>query len=90
MPDILSSDGQRIYLRSQSFDLQGAVQSTVPRKANDQIGPDAHLFSRTGFLDGSGFSRSYWMYGRGVAGMLHSYPAGFEQWCEPAWFALRG
>jgi len=86
MPDILSSDGQRIYLRSQAFDLQGNLQSTAPLKANDQLGPDAHLFARTGFLDGSWFSRSYWMYGRGIVG-LHAYPAGFEQWCEPAWFA---
>jgi outer membrane protein assembly factor BamB len=86
MPDVLSSDGERIYLRSQAFDPQGVLQSTVPRKANDQLGPDAHLFARTGFLDGSWFSRSYWIYGRGIVG-LHAYPAGFEQWCEPAWFA---
>jgi len=29
------------------------------------------------------------MYGRGIVG-LHGYPAGFEQWCEPAWYAPSG
>jgi hypothetical protein len=57
--------------------------------ANDQVGEDAHLFSRTGFLDDAWFSRSYWLYGRGIVG-LHGYPAGFEQWCEPAWYAPSG
>ena len=73
-------------MRSQAFDLDGKIQSTAPLKANDQLGPDAHLFSRTGYLDSSWFSRSYWMLGRGIVG-LHFYPAGFEHWCEPAWFA---
>ena len=89
MPDILSSDGRNVYLRSQAFDLQGGIKSTQPLLANDQVGPDAHLFSRTGFLDDAWFSRSYWLYGRGIVG-LHGYPAGFEQWCEPAWYAPSG
>ena len=89
LPDILSSDGRRVYLRSQAFDLDGRQGDTAPRKANDQVGDDAHLFSRTGFLDDTWYSRSYWMYGRGIVG-LHGYPAGFEQWCEPAWYAPAG
>jgi len=89
LPDILSSDGRRVYLRSQVFDLKGGLGDTTPQRANDQVGPDAHLFARTGFLDDAWFSRSYWMYGRGIVG-LHGYPAGFEQWCEPAWYAPSG
>ena len=89
LPDILSSDGRRVYLRSQAFDLEGGLGDTTPQRANDQVGPDAHLFARTGFLDDAWFSRSYWMYGRGIVG-LHGYPAGFEQWCEPAWYAPSG
>ena len=89
LPDILSCDGRNVYLRSQAFDLEGGIKSTVPLRANDQAGPDAHLFARTGFLDDTWFSRSYWLYGRGIVG-LHKYPAGFEQWCEPAWYAPSG
>ena len=89
LPDILSSDGRYVYLRSQAFDLEGRQGDTTPQRANDQVGEDAHLFSRTGFLDDAWFSRSYWMYGRGIVG-LHGYPAGFEQWCEPAWYAPAG
>jgi len=89
LPDILSSDGRRVYLRSQVFTLEGGLGDTTPLKANNQVGDDAHLFSRTGFLDDTWYSRSYWMYGRGIVG-LHGYPAGFEQWCEPAWYAPAG
>jgi outer membrane protein assembly factor BamB len=89
LPDILSSDGRNVYLRSQAFDLKGGIKDTAPLLANDQVGEDAHLFSRTGFLDDAWFSRSYWLYGRGIVG-LHGYPAGFEQWCEPAWYAPSG
>jgi outer membrane protein assembly factor BamB len=89
LPDILSSDGRNVYMRSQPFDLNGGIKDTTPQRANDQVGPDAHLFSRTGFLDNTWFSRSYWLYGRGIVG-LHAYPAGFEQWCEPAWYAPSG
>jgi len=89
LPDILSSDGRNVYLRSQAFDLKGGEKSTRPLLANDQVGEDAHLFARTGFLDDAWFSRSYWLYGRGIVG-LHGYPAGFEQWCEPAWYAPSG
>jgi len=89
LPDVLSCDGNNIYMRSQEFGLDGKLGRTTPLKANDQVGPDAHLFSRSGFLDDTWFSRSYWLYGRGVVG-LHGYPAGFEQWCEPAWYAPSG
>ncbi len=73
MPDILSSDGRLVYMRSQPFNLDG---TRLPLKAFP-AGPDAdrgappatqhsdraHLFSPTGFLDDSGWHRTYWMYG---------------------------
>jgi len=89
LPDVLSCDGKNVYMRAQAFGLDGKIGRTAPLKANDQVGPDTHLFSRSGFLDDTWFSRSYWLYGRGVVG-LHGYPAGFEQWCEPAWYAPSG
>jgi hypothetical protein len=70
LPDILSSDGRFIYLRSQRFDLDvGRPEVTAPsKKAEDlfaiQKGPTAHLFARAGFLEDSGFHRLFWTYGK--------------------------
>jgi hypothetical protein len=67
-PDILSSDGQRIYMRSQVFDLQGkrlrmGPALKGPEEATRQSEETAHLFCPTGFLDDTSFHRTYWMYG---------------------------
>lgn len=67
LPDILSSDGQYVYMRSQRFDLQGKREQIATRDAKDQTGDGAHLFCTIGFLDDSLFHRSYWMYGKSVA-----------------------
>jgi outer membrane protein assembly factor BamB len=64
LPDILSSDGQHVYMRSQRFDLGGNRQQIAPSDVTEQAGEGAHLFCTTGFLDDSWFHRSYWMYGR--------------------------
>ena len=69
LPDVLSSDGEFVYMRSQQFDLKGKrTKLVVGAKAMDakvnQTGPGAHLFSSAGFLDGSWFHRTYWMYGQ--------------------------
>jgi outer membrane protein assembly factor BamB len=65
LPDVLSSDGERIYMRSQPFDLEGKRTSVAaPHDAADQVGPEAHLFCGAGMLDGSWFHRAYWLYGR--------------------------
>ncbi len=53
LPDILSSDGNRIYMRHKVFDLKG----------NPTGEPHTHLFSPIGFLDESWWHRSYWMWG---------------------------
>ena len=68
LPDILSSDGKYLYMRSQRFDLDGNRQEIAPREATEQEGEGAHLFCSIGFLDDSWFHRSYWMYGRSVTG----------------------
>ena len=57
LEDILSSDGQHLYLRDLVFDAQGAPQP----KGNP------HLFTLTGFLDDSWPHRSYWIHGTKVS-----------------------
>jgi outer membrane protein assembly factor BamB len=53
LPDILSSDGQSIYMRHMRFDRTGVEQEpNVP-----------HLFSSVGFLDDTWWHRTYWMVG---------------------------
>jgi outer membrane protein assembly factor BamB len=66
LPDILSSDGKYLYMRSQQFDLQGNRIHIGVRNVGDQTGEGAHVFSPIGFLDDSQFSRSYMMFGKSV------------------------
>jgi outer membrane protein assembly factor BamB len=66
LPDILSSDGKYLYMRSQQFDLEGNRKQIAVRDVTDQSGEGAHVFSPIGFLDDSQFSRSYMMYGKSV------------------------
>ena len=78
LPDILSSDGKFLYLRSQKFDLNGKRLAIItPDRAilDKQRGPDTHLFATAGgFLDGSWFHRSYWIYGRVALGGAGGWP----------------
>ncbi|GAI17179.1 unnamed protein product [marine sediment metagenome] len=53
LSDILSSDDQYVYLRDMVLDKRGGRQE----KGNP------HLFTLTGFLDGSWPHRSYWIFG---------------------------
>jgi outer membrane protein assembly factor BamB len=53
LPDILSSDGEFIYMRDLKFDDR-LVQQTER---------SVHLFSPTGFLDDSWWHRTYFLYG---------------------------
>jgi hypothetical protein len=59
LPDILSSDGERVYMRSQVFDLDGERVELGPYAA----GKYDHLFSPAGFLDDTWFHRNYWLMG---------------------------
>jgi len=68
-PDILSSDGKRLYMRSQGFDLAGkrltlSPQAGGPEQGQRQGGEETHLFCPTGFLDDTWFHRTYWVYGK--------------------------
>ncbi len=87
LPDILSSDGRLVYMRSQSFNPDG---TRLPLKKMPS-GPDpdrgappatqrpdhAHLFCPTGFLDDTYWHRTYWLYGSTfVSGWCGYYLAG--------------
>ncbi len=84
MPDILSSDGERIYMRSQPFDLHGKRLRIAPDlDVYNQDRTGAHLFSPVGFLDDTWMHRTYWMLGVTV-----SY--GWRMWFEGGRFAPAG
>ncbi|MFH1718953.1 MAG: PQQ-binding-like beta-propeller repeat protein, partial [Planctomycetota bacterium] len=87
LPDILSSDGRLIYMRSQAFNMDGArveLEKFPAGQDADQGAPPAtqradraHLFSPTGFLDDTNWHRTYWMYGsRFVSGWCGYFLAG--------------
>jgi outer membrane protein assembly factor BamB len=79
LPDILSSDGKSIYMRSQRFDLAGKrtevgpVSGQAPRQGAAQKGEGRHLFAPMGFLDDTWFHRAYWVYGKNFAGGHNGY-----------------
>ncbi|MHC4595667.1 MAG: outer membrane protein assembly factor BamB family protein, partial [Planctomycetota bacterium] len=70
LPDILSSDGEFVFMRKQRFDLQGnryeiaPISSNQDTVASDQYGIGVHLFSNAGFLEDSYMHRTYWIWGR--------------------------
>jgi len=64
LPDVLSSDGESVFLRHRRFDKQGARQpSNVP-----------HLYSPAGFLDGSWWHRTYWLFGSKMQSNYGGWP----------------
>ncbi len=66
--DVLSGDGERIFLKYFAFDRDGhRTEGDVP-----------HLFSITGFLGEEWFVRSYWICGQGMPG------AGWGKWAQAA------
>ncbi len=83
LPDILSSDGKRIYMRSQQFDLEGKRLEVAPRDLLDQQGEDAHLLCQVGLLDDTSFHRSYWEFGKSVGG-------GYGSWFNTGRYAPSG
>jgi len=88
LPDILSSDGKYLYMRSQRFDLAGNRYSDpLPRdparRATYQTGEGIHLFCPTGFLDDDWWHRSYWIYGK-------TFSAGCNWWFRAGHFAPTG
>ncbi|UCF16804.1 MAG: PQQ-binding-like beta-propeller repeat protein, partial [Phycisphaerales bacterium] len=77
LPDILSSDGTFVYMRSQRFNMDGRRAVIDPEHQSDQGGEGTHLFCPTGFLDDSWFHRSYWIYGKNAG-------EGWGEWFVPA------
>lgn len=73
LPDILSSDGEYVYMRSLPFDLEGKRKFVSYVQVGDQQGDDVHLFSPTGLLDDTLWHRTYWVYGRAFASGAGGY-----------------
>ena len=83
LPDILSSDGRLVYMRSQPFNLDGTrlpLKKFPCRPDASFYAPPAtqhrdhvHLFCPTGFLDDSWWHRTYWMYGSTFVGGWDGY-----------------
>jgi outer membrane protein assembly factor BamB len=63
LPDVLSSDGEHLYMRSQVMDLGGNRLGLGPGK-----GGRDHLFAAYGFTDDSWFHRTYWLFGDSFKG----------------------
>lgn len=79
LADILVSDGKFTYLKSQKFDADGRRSEFGVNSGNaiahgaDQQGDGAHVYAPMGFLDDSWFHRSYWIYGKNMAGGHNGY-----------------
>ncbi|NQU20449.1 MAG: PQQ-binding-like beta-propeller repeat protein, partial [Candidatus Nealsonbacteria bacterium] len=83
LPDILSSDGKRLYMRSQSIGLDGKRTDVLASGPTDQGGKEAHLVCSNGFLDDTWFHRAYWVFG-------HGYGTGHNGWFRAGRFAPAG
>jgi len=89
LPDVLSTDGKMVYMRSQAFDMSGKKLQIIDpatdpvERATDQLGPGTHLFSPTGFLDSNAWHRSYWLYGR-------AFSSGCNWWYRAGRYAPAG
>ncbi len=64
MPDILSGDGEFVYMKSQTFTPDGKRVRVRPLRPDTQYDQEIHLFSPISFLDDSWHQRIYWIYGR--------------------------
>jgi len=77
LSDVLSCDGNYLYMRSQKIDLEGNRLEIPVENVSDQPAEGSHLFCQVGFLDDSWFFRSFWTYGRRVTG-------GYGGWFQAA------
>jgi hypothetical protein len=64
LPDILSGDGQYVYMKSQTFTPDGKRVRVRPQRPDTQYDEEVHLFSPISFLDDGWHQRTYWIYGR--------------------------
>ena len=83
LPDILSSDGKQLYMRSQVITLAGKRLDMSASRASDQDGEQAHLLCSGGLLDDTWFHRAYWVFGAG-------YGTGYSNWFRAGRFAPAG
>jgi outer membrane protein assembly factor BamB len=64
LPDVLSSDGQSVFMRHTRFDLSGQPQPPeIP-----------HLYSAAGFLDDSWWHRTYWQVSSAMSTNYGGWP----------------
>ena len=68
LSDVLSADGEYLYMRSQKIKPTGERLEFPVEDIKDQPAEGSHLFCQIGFLDDSWFHRSFWSYGRRVTG----------------------
>jgi hypothetical protein len=69
LPDVLSCDGELVYMRHLAFDPQDLTPRKAPR----------HLYSPAGFLHDDWWHRTYWIYGEHFySGYIGWYFAGRE------------
>ncbi|MDP6545865.1 MAG: PQQ-binding-like beta-propeller repeat protein [Phycisphaerae bacterium] len=71
LSDILSSDGERLFMRSQAMDLAGNRLKLGPGGSGYK-----HLFAPYGFTDDSWFHRTYWLVNDGFSGGIGGYGNG--------------
>ena len=64
LPDVLSSDGESLFMRHVRFDMAGQMLKT----------PLAHLYSSAGFLDGEWWHRTYWQVGTNMGSTWGGWP----------------
>jgi len=64
LPDVLSTDGQSVFMRHVRFDMAGKVVKA----------PVAHLYSSAGFLDGEWWHRTYWQVGTRMSSNWGGWP----------------
>jgi outer membrane protein assembly factor BamB len=69
LPDVLSCDGQSVYMRHSRFDLAGQPQEAVV----------PHLYSPAGFLDDAWWHRTYWLLGATMATNYGGWPRSGSQ-----------
>ncbi|MFQ6131024.1 MAG: PQQ-binding-like beta-propeller repeat protein [Armatimonadota bacterium] len=77
LSDVLSCDGDYLYMRSQKMDLKGNRLEIPVESVDLQPAEGSHLFCQIGFLDDSWFHRSFWTFGRRVTG-------GYGGWFQAA------
>ena len=71
LTDILSSDGERLFMRSQAMDLEGNRLKLGPGGSGYK-----HLFAPYGSTDDSWFHRTYWLVNDGFSGGIGGYGNG--------------